>query len=233
MMESGLVRFVTAVGLAGLLAGCTTPSGRPDYTANGALIGGASGAAIGALADRRAPGAGALIGGAAGLIAGGLIGHSMDRQAEARERSLPPPAYYPPPPGPPPSINDIKAMTRSGLSDDVIIGQIINTRAVYNLNADALIDLHNAGVSQKVIAYMVNTANTVVAQAPPPPPAQTVVVAPGPDYVWVDGEWVWNGGMWVWTGGRWALPTYRHAVWVSARWEHGPYGWHRVGGRWR
>ena len=77
----------------------------------------------------------------------------------------PPPAYYPPPPGPPPSINDIKAMTRSGLGDDVIIGQIINTRAVYNLDANALIDLHNAGVSQKVIAYMVNTANTVVAQA--------------------------------------------------------------------
>ena len=58
-------------------------------------------------------------------------------------------------------------MTRTGMSDDVIIGQINNTRAVYNLDANALIDLHNAGVSQKVIAYMVNTANTVVAQAPP------------------------------------------------------------------
>jgi hypothetical protein len=243
MMESGLVRFVTAVGLAGLLAGllagCTTPSGRPDYTANGALIGGASGAAIGALADRRAPGAGALIGGAAGLIAGGLIGHSMDRQAEERERSMPPPvyyapppAYYPPPPGPPPSINDIKAMTRSGMGDDVIIGQIINTRAVYNLDANALIDLHNAGVSQKVIAYMVNTANTVVAQAPPAPPTETVVVAPGPDYVWVDGEWVWDGGTWVWIGGRWSLPPYRHAVWIRVHWERGPHGWHRAGGHW-
>src|ERR1035441_2731328 len=153
--------------------------------ANGALIGGASGAAIGALADRRAPGAGALIGGAAGLIAGGLIGHSMEREAEARERVMPPPVYYAPPPvyypppGPPPSIADIKAMTRNGLSDDIIIGQIINSRAVYNLNADALIDLHNAGVSQKVIAYMVNTANPVVAQAPPAPPAATGVVAAG------------------------------------------------------
>jgi hypothetical protein len=37
-------------------------SGQPDRTTNGALIGGASGAAIGALADRRAPGVGALIG---------------------------------------------------------------------------------------------------------------------------------------------------------------------------
>ena len=232
-MKAIIVKGVTAIGLAGLLAGCTTPSGRPDYTANGALIGGASGAAIGALADRRAPGAGALIGGAAGLIAGGLIGHSMDQQAEYRARYAPPPAYYPPPPGPPPSIGDIKSMTKAGLSDDVIIGQIINTRAVYNLDTNALIDLHNAGVSQKVIAYMVNTANTVVAQAPPQPPAETVVVAPGPDYVWVGGEWVWNGGTWVWIGGRWAVPPYRHVVWVDAHWDHGPYGWHRVGGHWR
>jgi hypothetical protein len=64
---------------------------------------------------------------------------------------------------------------------------------------------------------MVNTANTVVAQAPPPPPAETVVVAPGPDYVWVNGEWVWNGGTWVWIGGRWALPPYRHVVWMDIR----------------
>ena len=118
------------------------------------------------------------------------------------------------------------------MSDDVIIGQINNTHAVYNLVAEALIDLHNAGVSQKVISYMVNTANLVVAQAPPPP-TEMVLLAPSPDYVWVDGEWVWNGGTRVWIGGRWALPPYRHAIWVCARWEHGPYGWHRVGGRWR
>jgi hypothetical protein len=179
-MKPIIVKAVAAVALAGLLAGCTNPSGRPDYTANGALIGGASGAAIGALADRRAPGAGALIGGVAGLIAGGLIGHSMDQEAEARARSAPPPAYYPPPPGPPPSIGDIKAMTRSGLSDDVIIGQIINARAVYNLDANALIDLNNAGVSQKVIVYMVNTANTVVAQAPPPPQPESCWLLPAP-----------------------------------------------------
>lgn len=229
-MKTTIVRFVTVAELAGLLAGCTTPSGQPDRTANGALIGGASGAAIGALADRRAPGFGALIGGAAGLIAKGLIGHSMDQQAEARCAPLP--AYYPPTPPQPPTVSDIKAMSRSGVSDDVIIGQINNTHAVYNLDADALIDLHNAGVSQKVIAYMVNTANLVVAQAPPPPPTETVLVAPSPDYVWVDGEWVWNGGTWVWIGGRWALPPYRHAVWFGARWEHGPHGWHRVGGHW-
>jgi hypothetical protein len=67
--------------LAVLLAGCTTPSGAPDYTGSGALVGGASGAVLGAGLDRANPGAGALIGGAAGLITGGLIGHAMDQQA--------------------------------------------------------------------------------------------------------------------------------------------------------
>jgi len=148
---------------------------------------------------------------------------------EARWRTAP----YPPPPGPPPSLHDIKAMTKSGLSDDVIIGQIISTRAVYSLDANAIIDLTNSGVSQRVIAYMVNTANPVAAQAPPPPQPQTVVVAPGPDYVWADGEWVWSGGTWVWIGGRWILPPYPHAVWVGVRWERGPRGWYRVGGHWR
>jgi len=225
------VKVVTVLGLASLLAGCTTPSGRPDNTANGALIGGVSGAAIGALADRRAPGVGALIGGAAGLIAGGLIGHSMDEQAEARERAYY--YYYPPPPRPPPSVADIKSMTKSGMSDDVIIGQIATTRAVYHLDANALIDLKDAGVSQKVIAYMVNTANTVATEAPPAPQPPVAVVAPGPDYVWVSGEWIWSGGTWVWIEGRWAVPPYPHAIWVGARWERGPRGWYRIGGHWR
>ena len=123
-------------------------------------------------------------------------------------------------------------MAKSGVSDDVIIGNIDSTHAVYNLDANALIDLNNAGVSQKVIAYMVNTANPVVAQAPPAPQPETVVVAPGPDYVWVDGTWAWNGATWVWIGGRWVMPPYPHAVWVGARWERGAHGWRRVGGHW-
>lgn len=228
-MKATSLKWITGILMLGLLAGCTRPTGRPDYTANGALIGGASGAALGALADRRAPGAGALIGGAAGLIAGGLIGHSMDEQ---RPPPPPPPTYVATPP-PPPSIADIKSMSRSGVSDDVIIGQINNSHAVYNLDANTILDLNNAGVSQRVISYMINTPNSVVSQAPPPPPAETVVVAPGPDYVWVGGEWVWNGGTWVWVGGRWVLPPYRHAFWVGPHWERGPFGWHRVPGHWR
>lgn len=234
-MNATLVKATTLLVLAVSLAGCTYPNGRPDNTANGALIGGASGAAIGAIADRRAPGVGALIGGAAGLVAGGLIGHSVDEANEARY--APPPVYAAPPAipaaPPPPSIADIKSMSHSGVSDDVIIGQINNSHAVYNLDANTILDLNNSGVSQRVIAYMINTSNSVVAQAPPPPPTETVVVAPSPDYVWVGGEWVWNGGSWVWVGGRWVYPPHAHAIWIEARWDHGPYGWRRVPGHWR
>jgi Glycine zipper len=232
-MKAIMVRFVSAAGLAALLAGCTTPYGDPDYTGNGALIGGASGAAIGALADRCAPGAGALIGGAAGLIAGGLIGHNMDRHREIME-SAPPPPVYVPAPASPPTVADIEAMSRAGLSDDVIIGQIRNSHAVYHLDTNTLIGLHDSGVSQNVIAYMISTGNTVVAEAPPAsPPPQVTVVAPGPGYVWVGGDWVWSGETWVWLGGRWVLPPYPHAIWVRPHWVHGYYGWHRVPGCWR
>jgi len=217
--------------MAGLLAGCVSPNGRPDNTGTGALVGGASGAAIGALADRRNPGAGALIGGAAGLVAGGLIGHAVDQQQAA-----PPPATLvvaaPQPAAM--SVADIKAMARAGVGDDIIINQINNTHAVFALDANTIVDLKTAGVSDKVLAYMMNTAANVVAAAEPPAPrTEVIVAAPSPEYVWTDGEWVWSGGTWMWVGGRWIMPPHPHAIWIGARWERGPHGWHRMGGHWR
>jgi hypothetical protein len=80
MKASTITKLLAITAMAGLLAGCTSPNGNPDYTGSGALIGGASGATIGAVADRRNPAAGALIGGAAGLITGGLIGHGWHHE---------------------------------------------------------------------------------------------------------------------------------------------------------
>lgn len=233
-MKATLVKSITCVGLASLLAGCYTPNGQPDNTATGALVGGASGATIGALADRRNPGAGALIGGAAGLITGGLIGHAADEQNQARAQYYaPPPAYPAPPPAQPLAIADVKSMSKSGVSDDTIINQINNTHTIYHLDANAIIDLSQAGVSQRVISVMINTANSTATQAPPALQSETVAPAPGPGYSWVAGEWVWNGARWVWLSGRWVVTPYPHAVWVAARWDYGPYGWHRVPGYWR
>ncbi|MDD5222683.1 MAG: YXWGXW repeat-containing protein [bacterium] len=46
----------------------------------------------------------------------------------------------------------------------------------------------------------------VVGTAPPTPVAEQVVVAPDPDYIWVEGLWLWFWGGWVWSPGYWHQP---------------------------
>jgi len=234
-----------------VLVGCETPEGTPNRTGTGALLGGAIGATAGGLigsTSRHDSGAnaaaGALIGGAIGALTGGAIGHSMDQEAAARLRAQAPQTYQRVDQGQPLAVADIKALSKAGVSDEVIISQIRNSRTVYRLSAAEIIELNEAGVSQKVIDYMINTPGmsgasappsqsaVVVAEAPPAPPAETVIVAPGPGYVWIDGEWEWHG-RWIWIGGHWVWPPHPHAVWVHGSWYHGPRGWHRAPGRWR
>jgi len=146
--------------------GCQTPEGRTDRTATGALTGGALGAGTGALIggmDGKA-GAGAAIGGVLGAIAGGAIGHGMDSQQRDWERQRAPTA----PPlaqGQPLGIADIKSMAKAGISDEVMISHIRNSRTVYRLTTAEIIDLKDSGVSQKVIDFMINTQSLY----PPPP----------------------------------------------------------------
>jgi len=233
-----------AAGAAVLLTGCQYPNGEPNNTASGALIGGAMGAIAGAaIGGPRNGGAGALIGAAAGAITGGAIGNSMDQEQAAELRAQAPQTYVRVQQGQPLTISDIKALAAANVSDEVIISQIRNSHTVFHLSTSDIIELHNAGVSENVINFMINTPNTVgdnsavqtttvITEAPPPPPVQTVVLAPGPGYVWIGGEWVWNGG-WVWRAGYWALPPYPHAVWVGGYWGRGPHGWYRRSGHWR
>ena len=242
MKTSEIIKSLTLIALVGLLAGCTYPNGQPNNTGTGALIGGAGGAAIGAIADRRNPGVGALIGGAVGAVTGGLIGNSMDEQQRERLRAQAPETYTRVQEGQPLTLADVKALAKAGVSDDVIIAQIQNSHAAFHLSTADIIDLHNSGVSDKVVDYMINTASSpdatsaavaVTETAPPPPQTDVVVAAPGPGYVWVDGEWQWNGGTWIWESGHWVLPPYPDAVWFHGDWHHGPRGWHHEPGHWR
>ncbi|MCU0785519.1 MAG: YXWGXW repeat-containing protein [Verrucomicrobia bacterium] len=244
------VLMIAGAALAVVLTGCESPDGSPNRTGSGALIGGAVGAAAGGLigsTSRHNSGAnaaaGALIGGAIGAITGGSIGHSLDQEEQARLRTQAPLTYQRIEQGQPLGIADVKAMAKAGVSDDVIISQIRSTRTVYRLIAEDIIDLNNSGVSQKVINYMINTPGTagtttmqaetaVVAQPPPPPPMETVVVAPGPGYVWCGGEWAWRG-RWVWMSGGWVSPPYPRAIWVGGHWSHGSRGWRHAPGHWR
>jgi hypothetical protein len=237
------ISIFAAATSAVLLTGCVAPDGRPDYTGTGALEGGAIGAASGAIiGGPRNAGAGALIGAAAGLIAGGLIGHSMDQAQESRLREDSPQTYVRVEQSQPLSTADVKALAKAAVSDDVIISQIQLSHTIFHLSSADIIDLHNSGVSDRVVDFMINTqssaaaaqsATVIVGQAPPPPVTETVVVArPGPDYVWIDGEWVWNDG-WIWVGGHWGYPPYPSAVWVGGGWYHGPHGWYHAPGHWR
>ncbi len=89
-----LIKPAAALLLAASLAGCTTPTGEPNNTGTGALVGGLGGAGLGAALAHCNPAAGALFGGAAGAITGAIIGNSVDQQSR-------PPVYVAGPPAPP------------------------------------------------------------------------------------------------------------------------------------
>jgi len=151
--------------LAVLLAGCVNPDGSPNNTGSGALMGGAMGALTGAaIGGSRHAGPDALIGAAAGALTGALIGNAADREQEARWQVLAPPSPIPAVPTQPTSIADVKAMAKAGVSEDVIISQIRNTRTIYHLAAADVIGLRDAGVSEKVLNYMLNTPSQWAAQ---------------------------------------------------------------------
>lgn len=44
--------------------------------------------------------------------------------------------------------------------------------------------------------------------SPPPPRVEYRTVAPGPDYVWMGGDWEWGGRRYDWRPGRWEAPRY-------------------------
>jgi hypothetical protein len=241
-MKLQILILALAIAVIGL-TGSESPNGEPDNTASGALIGAGTGALIGGANGRG--GDGALIGAAVGAIAGGLIGHSMDQEQQDRLRQQAPQTYARVDLGQPLSVGDVKALAAAGVGDNVIISQIRNSHTVYHLSAADIIDLRNAGVSNPVIDFMINTpasiggaaaappaTTVVVAPPPPPPPGETVVVAPGPGYVWIGGEWAWNGG-WIWVAGHWGYPPYPRAVWVRGYWYRGSHGWYRAAGHWR
>ena len=54
------------------------------------------------------------------------------------------------------SLADIKALAKAEVADDIVISQINNTRSTFSLTAQAIIELKNAGVSERLIAYMMN-----------------------------------------------------------------------------
>jgi len=191
-----------------------SPEGRPDYTASGALAGGATGAMIGSMS--RHPGPAGAVGAVVGALVGGLIGHGMDQTQEAQLRAQAPQTLQRVEQSQPLAVADVKALVKAGVGEDLVISQIRNSRTVYHLRTTDIVELKNSGVSDKIIDFMINTPTQVesasvagvVGTTPPQPVVEQVVVAPGPEFVWVGGSWLWFGDRWVWHSGYWHRPMH-------------------------
>lgn len=144
-------------------------------TQRGATVGGIAGAVAGAaIGDHNGEtGAGAAIGGIIGAFAGGLLGNAEDkqqayqsqRQYQQSQRQL---YEYQ---RSAVSSQDIVAMNRNGLSEQVIINQIQQRGVQTQPQVADIIALHQQGVSENIITAMQqaqhrpNTRNNVTGPA--------------------------------------------------------------------
>ena len=108
-------------------------------------------------------------------------------------------------PGPPLGIEDVKALAKAGVSDDLVISQIRSSGTVYHLGTSDIILLKNAGVSEKVIDFMINTPRTAM---PPAAAVTTVVVDPGPTCVVAPVVYPYYYPCWGWYGGYYGGPRH-------------------------
>ncbi len=161
------VRLAVLCGVSSLSIGCSSPY----HADRGALFGGATGAGVGAIVGNAVgnTGAGALIGGGVGALTGAAIGQGMD-DIEARNRAaIEAQLGRQMPPGGT-SVEDVLAMTRGGVNEELIAGHVRANGVARPLTAQDLIVLQNSGVATPVILAMQN---------PPQPMAQQPVgVAP-------------------------------------------------------
>lgn len=130
--------------------------GCQSKTGTGALAGGAVGAGVGGALGG---GQGALIGGAAGVLAGGLIGASLDDQDRKVMEQSSPRTVDRMDRGEPLTVNDVIRLSQGGVSDSTIIGYMEQTNTTYRLSQAQIRRLQDAGVSQRVVNYMVESGS--------------------------------------------------------------------------
>ena len=144
-------------------------------TQRGATVGGLAGAVIGtAIGDRNGEaGAGAAIGGVLGVVTGGILGNAADKQAaidqqhryyQQQQQQQQQIAYA----QSAVSLGDVISMTRSGLSEAVIINQIQTRGVARRISVPDIIHLHQQGVTENVITILQTAQHSpqTVARAP-------------------------------------------------------------------
>lgn len=55
------------------------------------------------------------------------------------------------------TVNDVIELSQAGVSDDVILGYLRESRSTFKLNQEQIYLMQNSGVSQRVINYMIDT----------------------------------------------------------------------------
>ncbi len=133
-----------------------------SQTQNGATLGGVAGAVIGGIIGKQNDETpeGVLIGGAVGALTGGLIGRAQDNELQ-RQRAYQEQAYarqqqqlyaqqqaYA---NAGVSLVDVINMTRTGVSETVIMAQLQSRGVQRRLEVSDIISLHQQGVSDTVI----------------------------------------------------------------------------------
>jgi hypothetical protein len=145
---------------------CLTATGcqSPYHSDRGALFGGVTGAGVGALVGNAVgnTAAGALIGGGVGAVTGAAIGQGMD-EVEARNRAAIAAHMGRPVNQGATSIEDVIAMQRAGVAEELISGHVRYNGMARPLTPQDLITLQSSGVPVSVIQTM---------QSPPQPPVQ-------------------------------------------------------------
>lgn len=151
------------------LLGCSLLAGGTCHaqqnTAQGAVLGGATGAVIGGLLGKQShhTAGGAVIGGVVGAVAGGAIGRQQDNELARREYAYQQSLYNQQQQvyvqqqaaiqsGVSPA--DVVTMTRSGVNDGVIMSQLQTRGVQRRLEVNDIISLHQQGVSDTVISAM-------------------------------------------------------------------------------
>jgi uncharacterized protein YcfJ len=154
-------------------------------TQRGAVIGGLGGAIAGALIGDHndKAGAGAAIGGVIGAVGGAVVGNAKDKevtyQRQQRAQAYQQRVYTQQQMQAAQiqsavSIGDVLTMSKSGLSDSVMITQIQTRGIQQQLSVNDIIMLHQQGLSETVITAMQN------ARIGSAPSVTTVTTYPAP-----------------------------------------------------
>lgn len=185
-MTGRTIFVVTTVAVIAMVT-CTSSLPAQSYRRQDATVGGIAGAVIGGIIghqNNETP-EGALIGGAVGAIAGSMIGDAKDQEV-ARQRYYRHQVYQQQLQqqqalGRAVTIPDVVSMSRSGLSEAVIINQIRQHGVVDPIGTHEIISMHNQGVSERVITAMQSAPRagavpqTVVVERPVVQPRPVVV----------------------------------------------------------